>query len=397
MDTTNERQSAGEVARRALVFVGVLLLADSGLTALVIRLSQTRSAGLLSQDAYSRVFAAHGALLFALFPALLLMLARLRRQAGAPSRGFLYGSGWVAWGAVLVAALVTGVGWLGVVRLDDRSSMLAVAAFALAPVCAAVHLTLELWTSERTAGLIAIALASWSFVFGLSTSWVTQGTTANHMSMHLAIAALGAVHDNLLPVDRLRDRLAFVALFGAGALPVLYGFIGLLVSLPLGFALSIRVVRAGFGRPDASRGERAFAALSALTFGEALLGDQFLRGLSVDAHFHDTLFSVAVYHLAVSSALFAAVALLYGRAPNVAPRGVSAPFAAVMALVGSHLFHFGFAIAGIRGMPRRYVAYLEEFRTLHVVATVGSFLLVAGLALGLSDALRPARDRAFRA
>jgi heme/copper-type cytochrome/quinol oxidase subunit 1 len=392
MNTTKEQPDAAEVHRRALVIVGMVLLADSGLTALVMRFSQLRSEVLLSPDAYNKVFTAHGLLLFALFPALLLLLARLRPQASAPSRGLLYVSAWVAWGAVLVAGLVTGIAWLGVVRFD-RTSALTAGAFSLAPVCAAAHLTLDFWKSEKTAGLVVIMLVGWSLVVGLSTSWVTNDTTASLAATHLAVAALGALHDNAVSTVRYRNTVGFVALFGAAGLPVLGGLgpLGTLIALSLGFGYSIRVVRASLGRPDASPGEKAFAVLSALTFAEALLGGQFVRIMAVDVYLHDTLFSVAVYHLGISSSLFAVVALLHGRAPDVPRRGPPALFGATMAFIGSHLFHFGLAVAGTRGMPRRYMNYLEEFQTLQVVATAGSLMLVGGLALGLFAALWPGR------
>jgi cytochrome c oxidase subunit 1 len=38
-------------------------------------------------------------------------------------------------------------------------------------------------------------------------------------------------------------------------------------------------------------------------------------------------------------------------------------------------------ILGSRGMPRRYYNYLDQFQTLHVVSTFGSWILGAGLFL----------------
>ena len=48
-------------------------------------------------------------------------------------------------------------------------------------------------------------------------------------------------------------------------------------------------------------------------------------------------------------------------------------------LVGFMFTYFPMFILGMMGMPRRYYDYLPRFEPLHVISTVGSWVLVIGL------------------
>jgi len=58
---------------------------------------------------------------------------------------------------------------------------------------------------------------------------------------------------------------------------------------------------------------------------------------------------------------------------------------------GFNMLYFSMKILGMRGMPRRYYDYLPEYTGLNVVATVGSWFLVAGLLLMFFNLFRGAR------
>jgi cytochrome c oxidase subunit 1 len=49
--------------------------------------------------------------------------------------------------------------------------------------------------------------------------------------------------------------------------------------------------------------------------------------------------------------------------------------------IGFNMLYFGMMILGMMGMPRRYYVHLPQFHTMHVVATVGSWLLILGLVM----------------
>ncbi|HOL72685.1 MAG TPA: cbb3-type cytochrome c oxidase subunit I, partial [Bryobacteraceae bacterium] len=58
-----------------------------------------------------------------------------------------------------------------------------------------------------------------------------------------------------------------------------------------------------------------------------------------------------------------------------------ARISAALVFVGFNLTFFAQFLVGSRGMPRRYYNYLEEFQPLHIVSTVGSWVLAAGFFL----------------
>jgi cytochrome c oxidase subunit 1 len=49
-------------------------------------------------------------------------------------------------------------------------------------------------------------------------------------------------------------------------------------------------------------------------------------------------------------------------------------------------------VLGWQGMPRRYYDYLPHFQPLHIVSTVGSWILATGILLMLYNLLRSLKD-----
>ena len=47
--------------------------------------------------------------------------------------------------------------------------------------------------------------------------------------------------------------------------------------------------------------------------------------------------------------------------------------------IGFNTLYFPMLILGIEGMPRRYYDYLDQFTTLNVISTVGSWILIIGI------------------
>ncbi|MGE5497176.1 MAG: cbb3-type cytochrome c oxidase subunit I, partial [Syntrophothermus sp.] len=56
--------------------------------------------------------------------------------------------------------------------------------------------------------------------------------------------------------------------------------------------------------------------------------------------------------------------------------------------IGFLMLYFTMFILGYEGMPRRYYDYLPQFRTLHIIATVGSWVLVSGLIIMIVNLIR---------
>ena len=111
--------------------------------------------------------------------------------------------------------------------------------------------------------------------------------------------------------------------------------------------------------------------------------------LALNVHLHDTYFIVGHFHYVMFGgtgiAFFAAILYwfpkMFGRMYN--------KWVAIVAwfplFLGFNMLYFTMLILGFQGMPRRYYDHLPQFHTGHVVATVGSWFLVAGLLILLGN------------
>lgn len=108
----------------------------------------------------------------------------------------------------------------------------------------------------------------------------------------------------------------------------------------------------------------------------------FLGVMSVNVHLHDTYFVVAHFHyVMMGGAVTSFFAGLHYWWPKISGRMYHENWGRISALVvfsGLNLTFFPQFILGTRGMPRRYYNYLEEFQGLHVLSTVGAYLLGLG-------------------
>lgn len=109
----------------------------------------------------------------------------------------------------------------------------------------------------------------------------------------------------------------------------------------------------------------------------------FLGALATDVHLHDTYFVVAHFHyVMMGGTLVAFLGGLFYWWPKMTGRMYSELWGRISCLAIFAAFNLAFFpmfILGTRGMPRRYYNYLPEYQTLHVVATIGAFLLGLGL------------------
>jgi cytochrome c oxidase subunit 1 len=118
----------------------------------------------------------------------------------------------------------------------------------------------------------------------------------------------------------------------------------------------------------------------------------FQGALAVNMHIHDTYFIVGHFHYVMfggtGMAFFAALHYWYPKMFGRMYNDRTAIVAWVHIFIGFNMLYFTMLVLGMQGMPRRYYDHLPGFHTGHLVATVGSWILVAGLLLMFGNLVR---------
>ncbi len=108
-----------------------------------------------------------------------------------------------------------------------------------------------------------------------------------------------------------------------------------------------------------------------------------LGSLSTDVHLHDTYFVPGHFHYVMFGGtmmiFFAAIHYWFPKMFGKMYNEKASKWSIGIMFVGFNMLYFPMYILGYMGMPRRYYDYLPEFADLHIAATVGSWVLIAGM------------------
>jgi cytochrome c oxidase subunit 1 len=109
----------------------------------------------------------------------------------------------------------------------------------------------------------------------------------------------------------------------------------------------------------------------------------FQGALAVNMHLHDTYWVVGHFHYIIFGGMgFGFLAAIHYWFPKMSGRMYDwkrTAWAWVTLFIGFNILYFPMLILGWEGMPRRYYDYPSQFHTLHLISTIGSWILIAGL------------------
>jgi len=162
----------------------------------------------------------------------------------------------------------------------------------------------------------------------------------------------------------------------------IYSFLTFIVALPSGVKIFNWVATM---HKASIKAETPFLFVMAFIFLFSIGGltGLVLGSLATDVHLHDTYFVVAHFHYVMfGGTIFVFFAALHYWFPKMFGRMYNskvANTALALMVIGFNMLYFTFFVLGYLGMPRRYYDYLPEFQNLHQLATVGSWVLIAGI------------------
>jgi len=126
----------------------------------------------------------------------------------------------------------------------------------------------------------------------------------------------------------------------------------------------------------------SIAGLTGLTIGSLSL-NLYLHGTYfIVGHFHYTMFGGAAF------GFFAGIHYWFPKMTGRMFNERAAKTAWFFMFIGFNILYFTMFILGLQGMPRRYFQYLPQFRTNHIISTVGSWILAVGLIIMFGNLIR---------
>jgi cytochrome c oxidase subunit 1 len=163
---------------------------------------------------------------------------------------------------------------------------------------------------------------------------------------------------------------------------VVFSFITFLVAVPSGIKI-FNWVATLYKGSIVMAAPMLFALSFIFLFSIGGLTGLIIGSLAPNLHLHDTYFIVGHFHYVMfGGAGFSFLAALHFWFPKMFGKMYSERPAKIgwfILFIGFNVLYFTMFIMGYNGMPRRYFDYPARYHTPHVISTVGSWILVAGL------------------
>jgi cytochrome c oxidase subunit 1 len=172
---------------------------------------------------------------------------------------------------------------------------------------------------------------------------------------------------------------------------VIFSFLTFLVAIPTGVKVFNWTASLYKGSID-MRAPMLYVMAFIVVFSIGGLTGLVLGTLDTDIHLTDTYFVVAHFHYVMFGGMgllfFASLHYwfpkMFGRMYNEK----TAKVACWIFVIGFNTLYFPMFIMGYLGMPRRYYDYLPEFQMWHVIATVGSWIMISGMIIMFANLIR---------